>query len=259
MSCFELTSEWSHFLFDPLLYENTEKHPPNEQQQQQQLLKQNLDFIAQGKTFSPAWWPFLESQVPVLKTSKIVKVLGHGMSSTAYELDNGHVLKIGSANRGDTVFYNGLINKLHSGKARGQLSRLMVYDFKTFESWDGILLVVETNKVIPFKEYIKMNPHLSKVNSEDLMEILSIVRFLLREFSKTAPEPDLVFKTLRQNDVFKNVLDRSNFPKRDALLIARSIVETLSQFPNRNDLHAGNLGADITGGLDNPQYVWFDS
>lgn len=204
---------------------------------------------------------FIESQPNVLQNHKITRFLGAGQFGAAFEIDNGHVVKIGENYNDDLGFYKRHLDRLHSGKG----NRLMVYEFK--QVGDSLFLV-ETNKFLTIREYLEISPT-RQVPTADWFSFyggnISFKFLELRHAKIQFKSPKELYEYLETKETYVIKQERLTLSaagitnERDQDGIIQAVIRNLFDEPQRRDLHFGNLGVDISSGIDRPVFQYFDA
>jgi len=205
--------------------------------------------------------------------------LGAGSFAVAYEDNDGHVIKCGELRPGNSTekaFYRKYLKK--------PSKNFIVHYYKTFKTSDCEMYLAITNKFLTFYEYAqfiiasKSNQRtytmdrygypsfLSAITSEidfirkDLVHALPKVRNTFPTVNLTSP---VIYKTLSENapqvikDFYDGLLSTFGLGSKDAYKILTEIIKVYCT-QVQPDISFNNVGANITAGVNNPSFFFFD-
>jgi hypothetical protein len=127
------------------------------------FFKDNKDLISVLAEYTTAPFEEIIPKIEPFRMNKIVKFLGGGAMGKAFELSNGHVVKIfrdGVDTKDDIAMYREAYEKLHKGKATK--FTLPVFYFNEVPKEDigatRSVYYAEIPKVVPFDNFLKDRP-----------------------------------------------------------------------------------------------------
>lgn len=216
-----------------------------------------------------------------LSEIKLNKFLGAGVFSAAFEDDSGHVVKCGIIR--DKTSEESFYQQYLSNPSK----EFVVFYFKAIpipDKENEKLYIAITNKFLTFFEYCQfhqgtnMIPNLAwpekygelfgRFRNEDKWNFgkLFIVReYMNREKAKLSPRNFLLYwnkieggnPTKDIGDFKKELQNIFGISNKDSTKIFEQILDVFCK-QKIPDVHLKNLGVNITSGMDNPNFFFFD-
>ena len=231
------------------------------------ILNDNLDFIldSQLETDRMGFHEYIQKldaknffdKTP-LATTSLVKLLGSGCYSAAFLDENGHVFKIGLlGDASDSDFYKKYLNEPSKNFVVHYYSEIPVAKYRIF-------FIAVTNQFITFRDFLSIRERSCKINSNfefmpDVFYNFILTASSIKKYYENIQEFYLSLKEHATEDLNKLKAYFVKYFGLDEMEIALLIFEILKNILlGRSDLHLGNLGVDITSGIDSPEFFYFD-
>lgn len=223
-------------------------------------------FIEDGFNFTENDFQQLSTVSPLVD-SKIIRRLGTGSNGTAFELNNGRVLKVEINPREINTAIKDIVDDQWSGTATKN-------DMPTFGYWKiktaiGVIEFVEMAKILPYPKYLRSVGKYSGVNLSILGVIDEILMQIKNLSSRMSPRHLARLVKKRPEELFNSV--RFKYISSDyALQCLRGTTLDIQELENfitawvewekktgipPKDVHRDNIGIDLA---DRNKWYLFD-
>jgi hypothetical protein len=197
-----------------------------------------------------------------LKDNKIAQILGKGKFGIAYLLSNDHVLKFGRTNNLDDL-------ELYKKFSKRPSRNFICFDWYRFSS-EPKLFYAEMNRFMTFRDF---STFIGKMSADEFKPLPKFLEAILKKFveqfqnyEEKNGKPVKLSELAKSSSSWKKQISQfvkdfsSQYKVTDthSFSILSSMLHIISKSKRSHDLHLDNLGVNISGGVDNPQFFFFD-
>lgn len=251
-------SKWKFFLSESRFPLSS-----NSNQDYNIILNDNLDFILGSELMG--FHEYIRKldaknffEKTPLATTSLIKLLGSGCFSSAFLDEDGHVFKIGLlGDASDSDFYKEYLNKPNKNFIVHYYSEIPVEKYRIF-------FIAVTNQFLTFRDFLSIRERHCKITSE-----YDFMPYALQNFIETAStikkyyeNPQDFYLSLKEhaledlNNLKTDFIKNFGLDEKEVIHLIFEILKNI--LLDREDLHLANLGVDITSGIDNPEFFYFD-